>query len=77
MPAPQGAGATHPSTNTPLKILVTSTPPTHTIYRAELAAIDPGLKLDHHALLSDNAYSLHLIHKYIRSPHTMQQRPQR
>jgi hypothetical protein len=66
--APLGAAATYPSTNTSLKILVTCTPPTHTISRAELQAIDLGLKLRHHALLSDSACSLRLIHKYIRSP---------
>jgi hypothetical protein len=37
------------------------------------AAIDPGLKLGHPALLSDSACSLQFIHKYIRSPHTMRQ----
>jgi hypothetical protein len=65
------------STHTYLKILVTSTPPTHAIKKAELAAIDLGLKLGHHALLSDSACSLRLTHKYIRSPHIMQQHPHR
>jgi hypothetical protein len=43
--------------------------------RAEVAAINLGLKLGHPALLFDSACSLILIQKYIRSPNTMRQHP--
>jgi hypothetical protein len=70
---PQGAAATHPSSHTNLRILASSTLPTHTINRGEIAAIDLGLKLGHNSLLTDNAYSLRRIHEYIRCPHFMRQ----
>jgi hypothetical protein len=41
--SPLGAAATHPASGTRIKILVTSTPPSHTIDRVELACIDIGL----------------------------------
>jgi hypothetical protein len=43
--------------------------------RAEVAAINLGLKLSHPGLLFDSACSLILIQKYIRSPNTMRQHP--
>jgi hypothetical protein len=46
---------------------VTSTPPSHTINREELAGIDIGLQLDHaHLRLIYNALSLRLIQGYMR-----------
>jgi ribonuclease HI len=70
---PLGAAATHPSSDTHLRIRVSSTPQTRTINRAELAAIDLGLKLGHTALPTDSACALRLIHKYLRCPHSMRQ----
>jgi hypothetical protein len=74
---PLGAAATHPSSRTSIKILVTSTPPTHTMNRAELAAKDLKFKLGHSALLLDNVCPLRLFHKYIRTLHTVRQHPHR
>jgi hypothetical protein len=45
--SPLGAAATHPASDTLVKILVTSTPPSHNTYRVELAGIDNGLQLGH------------------------------
>jgi cytochrome c len=42
---------------------------------AKLVDKDLGLKLGHHALVSNSACSLTLIHKNIRCPHTMQKHP--
>jgi ribonuclease HI len=70
-PSPVGAAATHPASDTRIKILVTSTPPSHTINRAELAGIDIGLQIGHTHLLTDNnACSLRLIQGYINCPST-------
>jgi hypothetical protein len=44
-----------------VKILVTSTPPSHTINRAELAGIAIGLRLGHTHLLMDSACSLRIF----------------
>jgi hypothetical protein len=57
--------------------LVTSTPPTQTINRADLTDIDLMLKLGHPTLMFDIACSIMLIHEYIRSIHAMQQHPHR
>ena len=48
--------------------MVTSTPPSHTINRAELAGIDIGLQLGHTHLLTDSACSLRLIQGYLNCP---------
>jgi ribonuclease HI len=66
--SPLGAAATHPASDTRIKILVTSTPPSHTINRAELAGIDIGLQLGHTHLLTNSACSLRLIQGYLNSP---------
>jgi ribonuclease HI len=60
-PSPLGAAATHPASDTRIQILVTFTPPIHTINRAEVAGIDIGLQIDHTHLLTYNACSLRLI----------------
>jgi hypothetical protein len=56
-----GAAATHPATDTHVKIMVSSTPPSHTTIRAELACIDVDLQLGHTHLLTDSTCSLRLI----------------
>jgi hypothetical protein len=48
--------------------MVTSTPPSHTISRAELAGINIALQLGHTHLLKDNACSLRLIQGYMNCP---------
>jgi hypothetical protein len=66
-----GAAATYPSLHTSLATYVNSTPSTHTTNMAKLATIDLGLKVGLHALLADSSSSLRLVHKYIRSPHSI------
>jgi hypothetical protein len=67
--SPLGGPTTHPATDARVKIMVNSTPPSHTINsRAELAGIDIGLQLGHAYLLTDSACSLLLIQGYVRSP---------
>jgi ribonuclease HI len=48
--------------------MVTSTPPSHTLNRAELAGIDIGLQLGRTHLLSESACSLRLIQGYLNCP---------
>jgi hypothetical protein len=68
-PSPLGAAATHPASDTRIKILVNnSTPPSHTIKRAELAGIDIAIQLGHTHLLTDNACSFCLIQDYMNYP---------
>jgi hypothetical protein len=50
--SPLGAVATHPVLDTRVKILVPSTPPSHTINRAELAGTDIGLQFGRTRLLN-------------------------
>jgi hypothetical protein len=66
--SPLGAAATHPASDTRIKILVTSTPPSLTINRVELAGIDIGLQLGHTHILTDSACSLRLIQGYLNCP---------
>jgi hypothetical protein len=66
--SPLGAATTHPASDPRAKILVTSTPPSHTIIRAEFAGIDIGLQLGHTHLLTDSAFSLGLIQGYMTYP---------
>jgi ribonuclease HI len=66
--SPLGAAATHPVSDAKIKILVTSTPPSHTINHAELAGIDIGLHLGRTHLLTDSACSLRLIQGYLNCP---------
>jgi hypothetical protein len=47
---------------------VTSTPPSHTINRAQLAGIDIDLQLGHTLLLIDSACSLRLIQGFMNCP---------
>jgi hypothetical protein len=63
-----GVAATHLATDTHVKIQVTSTPPSHTINRAELVGTDLGLQIGHTHLLKDRAFSLRLIHGFMRCP---------
>jgi ribonuclease HI len=63
-----GGAATHPVSETKIKILVTSTPPSHTINRAEISGIDIGLQLARIHLLKDSACSLRLIKGYLNCP---------
>jgi ribonuclease HI len=63
-----GVAATHPASDTRIEIMVTSTPPSHTVNRAELASIDIGLQLGHTHLLTDSACSLRLIQGYLNCP---------
>jgi ribonuclease HI len=58
----------HTLPGTRIKITVTSTPPFHTINRAELTGIDIGLQLGHTHLLTDGACSLRLIQGYMNCP---------
>jgi hypothetical protein len=48
--------------------MVTSTPPSYTINRAELASIDVGLQLGHNHLLTDNTCSPCLIKGFVNCP---------
>jgi ribonuclease HI len=66
--SPLGAAATLPASDTRIKILVTSTPLSHTINRAELASIDIGLQLGHTHLLTHSACSLRLIQGFLNCP---------
>jgi hypothetical protein len=63
-----GAAASHPATNRRVKILATSTPPSHTINLAELAGIDLGLQLCHTRHITDKACSLRLTQGFMRCP---------
>jgi ribonuclease HI len=63
-----GTAATHPASDTRVKILVTSTPPSHTINRVELAGINVGLQVGHTHLLTDIACSLRLIQGCMNCP---------
>jgi ribonuclease HI len=65
--SPLGAAATDPASDTRIKIMVNSTPPSHTINRAELAGTDIGL---HTHLLTDSACSLRLIQGYMNCTST-------
>jgi ribonuclease HI len=67
-PSSLGAAATHPASDTRINILVTSTPLSRTINRAELAGIDICLQLGHTHLLTNNACSLRLIQGYLHCP---------
>jgi hypothetical protein len=67
-PLPLRAADTHPASDTRIKILVTSTPPSHTINRAELAGIDIDLQPGHTHLLTDSACSLRLIQGNMNCP---------
>jgi ribonuclease HI len=67
-PSPLGAAATHPASDSRIKILVSSTPPSHTINRAELAGIDIGLQIGHTLLLTYSACSLRLIQGHMNCP---------
>jgi ribonuclease HI len=66
--SPLGAAATHPASDTRIKILVTSTPPSHTMNRAELVGMDIGLQLGRTHLLTYSACSLRLIQGYLNCP---------
>jgi hypothetical protein len=55
----------HPSSDIRVKILLTSSPPSHTINRAEFAGIDIGLQLGHTPLLTDSACSLRLVQDFM------------
>jgi hypothetical protein len=65
---PPLAVVTHSASETRVRIMLTSTPPSHTINRAELAGIDIGLQLNHTCLLTDNACSLRLIQGFMNCP---------
>jgi ribonuclease HI len=69
-PSPLGAAATHSASDTRIKVLVISTPPSHTNNRAKLAGIDIGLQLRHIHLLKDSACSLRLIQGSMNCPST-------
>jgi hypothetical protein len=66
--SPLEATATHPTSDTCVKTMVISTPPSHTINRVELVGIDIGMQLGHTHLLTDNACSLRLIQSFMKCP---------